>query len=353
MKQISVFLLIVFIIFLRYFFEKPKFKNGQKIRITEKVLQEPSRFSNSQRFYLKNLKIYLPKYPQINYGDWVIVEGIVDNGKLTNAVLINYKENENILYVFRKKILEFFKKNLSEPYFSLVSGVVLGYKSNVSEEFNSLLQKTGTMHVVVASGMNVTFVGGFLLSIFLLFMPRRKAIPFVLAGIWIYTVIAGAEAPIIRASIMTTIALIAQEAGKLNRAFRSLIISALVMLLIKPIWINDLGFILSFVATASLIIFNKKIESALSFVPKFIRGDLATTLAAQVGVTPILFVTFSQFNILSPLINALVLWTVPIIMILGSIAALIGLIFPLVGKGILFLLYPLCFYFVNILKLLS
>jgi len=353
MKQFFLYFFLICLIFFRYFSEIPKYKNGQRIRIRAKVLQEPSRFSNSQKFLLENLKIYLPKYPEVNYGDRVVVEGIVDGDKLSDVVLIDFKENTNFLYKFRRKLLTFYKESLPEPHFSLVSGIVLGYKSNVSENFQSILRKTGTMHVVVASGMNVTFVAGFLFSFLLLFLPRKKAIPFVFAGIWLYGIISGLEAPIVRSCLMATITLGAQGTGRLNSAFSALILSALVMLVINPFWVKDLGFILSFVATASLIIFGKKVESFLKWFPKVLRQDFATTLAAQIGVIPILFVTFGEFNLLSPIINLFVLWTIPFIMIIGSVAGLVGFILPFFGRMILYLCYPLTYYFVNILELLS
>ena len=71
--------------------------------------------------------------------------------------------------------------------------------------------------------------------------------------------------------------------------------------------------------------FREKNKKGLYGVPEILKEGLSTSLAAQIGVAPILFVTFGQFNILSPLINALVLWTVPYIMILGSVGGVVGL----------------------------
>ena len=276
------------------------------------------------------------------------MEGSVENNKIINAKLVDLEKDENILLGFRKKIISFYQRSFPEPHSSLVAGIILGYKSEQTGIFWDSLRKTGTMHVVVASGMNVTFVAGFLMSILLIFIPRKKAILFTLLGIWIYAFISGFEAPIIRSTIMFSIALIAQLFGRLSFSTNALFLSAILMLIIKPIWIYDLGFILSFTATGSLMLFTKKVEKLLIFVPKYIKSDLTTTLAAQIGVVPILFVTFGQFNLLSPLVNVLILWTVPLIMIIGSIGGVIGLIIPELGKLILYLAYPLTWYFISI-----
>jgi hypothetical protein len=80
-------------------------------------------------------------------------------------------------------------------------------------------------------------------------------------------------------------------------------------------------------------------------VPRFLRQDLSTTIAAQIGVAPIIWATFGQFNLLSPLINAAVLWTIPLITIIGMVAGIISLIVPQIASLILYLTYPLTSWF--------
>jgi competence protein ComEC len=123
------------------------------------------------------------------------------------------------------------------------------------------------------------------------------------------------------------------------------------MLLIKPVWITDLGFILSFVATISLMLLQKKIDLRLKYIHAIFREGLSTSLAAQIGVAPIIYMTFGQFNLLSPIINALILWTIPYIMVLGAVGGVMGLIAPVLGRLMLFVLYPLLWIFVQVIEL--
>jgi len=341
---------MILLVFFRFVLTRPVYKNGQTVRITSRVLQEPVRYPFSQIISVAGLTVSLPLFPEITYGDRVVVEGKVERGKLVNGNLKTVIESRNWFYEFRKKIIDFYQKSLPEPSASLISGMVLGSKASIPEKFWEDLKNTGTAHVVVASGMNVSIVAGFLLGLFVLFLPRRRAIPLVLGGIGLYCVLSGLDAPIIRAAIMGTVALLAQEAGRVASAWRALLLSALMMLIVKPLWLTDLGFILSFVATASILIFEVKIRSKLSFVPGVLREGLSVSLAAQIGVAPILFVTFGQFNILSPVINALILWTVPPITILGAIGGMAGLILPGVGRMMMYLLYPFTWYFVKVVE---
>jgi len=347
------FLLISFfaLTLVRHQLARPSFSEGDLIQITTKVADEPIRYQTAQYLRLKGLKVYLPLYPEIHYGDKVVVQGQVEGDKLASPQLVQILHSSNPIFLTRQKILDFFTDCLPQPHAALVAGVVLGSKSGLPDSFYTKLKDTGTIHVVVASGMNVTLVAGFLLSSALTITSRKKAVILSLVGIWLYSILSGFDAPIIRASIMGTIAFSAQGLGKLYNAVRALIISALLMLLVNPGWLTDLGFILSFVATASLMLFESRVANLLRFVPKIIRENLSTTIAAQIGVAPILFVTFGQFNILSPLINALILWTIPPMTIIGMLVGTLALVLPQIAKFIILLVYPLTTWFVKVVEL--
>lgn len=123
------------------------------------------------------------------------------------------------------------------------------------------------------------------------------------------------------------------------------------MVLVRPDWIGDLGFILSFVATASLMRFERRVRKLLMWLPGFLREGLSTSLAAQIGVAPVIYASFGQFNILSPLINALVLWTVAPMTMIGMLSGIVSLLSIQLGKLILLTSYPLTWWFVGVVKL--
>lgn len=345
------FLFLFFLIFLRFYSTRPVFKNGDFVKITSKVYSEPIVYDRQQYLTLQGLKVYLPKIPEITYGDRVVITGTVNNKKLQDPKIQKLETNSRgFLLNLRLKLISFYKQSLPEPYSSLVAGIVIGSK-NMPESFWNRLKATGTAHVVVASGTNVTMTAGFLIGLLTLFLKRRVAIWITLVGILGYVTISGFDAPIVRAGIMGSILLFSQEKGRVVNSWRILIYSGVIMLLIKPQWISDLGFILSFVATIFLMLLQKKIDISLKIIPALFREGLSTSLAAQVGVAPIIFVTFGQFNILSPLINALILWTIPYIMVMGAMGGITGLIVPLFGRLILFILFPLLWYFTKIISI--
>src|SRR3989344_7738332 len=79
MRYLIWFLLIILVV-VRQVTTRSSYKVGDKIRITTKVTSEPIRYETSQQVSLQGLKTYLPLYPDIHYGDRVVVEGVVAAG---------------------------------------------------------------------------------------------------------------------------------------------------------------------------------------------------------------------------------------------------------------------------------
>ncbi len=345
-----IWIFLIALVAFRYFSTRVTYNDGQQLRISGQIIQEPTIYPTAQRIFLSGIKIYLQRFPEVHYGDNVVIEGTYQDGELKKPKLLSQRETNNTLINFKRKLVSFWQSVLPEPHASLIAGITLGYKSSLPESFVSDLRKTGTTHVVVASGMNVTFVATFMLTILLLVFSRRRALVISFLGIVSYCIVTGLEAPVVRAAIMVSFTFLGQVTGRVTQAMRLTVLSALVMLIYKPLWLVDIGFILSFVATLSLLLFESKVNRKLSLVPEIFRESLSTSLAAQIGVAPIIFLTFGQFNILSPIINALVLWVVPLIMIIGSVGGVIGLVVPIAGKMIIYLSYPLTSWFIWIVQ---
>ncbi len=351
--EFIIFAVLFIAVLFRIVFYRSPIPEGTQVRVTTTVLSDPIKYDNSQYFKIVGTKIYLPLFPEINYGDRIIMEGEVKAGILKNAKLISIFPQGQSLFIVRKKIIEVYQKSLPEPYAGLTAGVVLGDKGALTSDFWEQVRTAGVAHVVVASGTNITFVVSFLLAFTALFNKRKVMMPFVIFGILLYISISGFQPPIIRAGLMSLTLLSGQILGRATNPWRVLIITACAMLLFSPEWAGDIGFILSFASTASLMIFERKVAKFFVRLPSGFREGLTTSIAAQIGVAPILFVTFGEFYILSPLVNALVLWTVPFIMVFGSLAGVIGLVSLPLGKFILVLGYPFVFWFVKITQLFA
>src|SRR3989344_1544264 len=251
--------------FYRYQNSRPIFKEGDRVRITSVVSEDPTVEGLQQKIVVENLRVFTDRFPAFSYGDQVQVEGEVGRGKggwyLKDGKVEKVVQVVQVLQVFldtRKKILSIYEENLPEPHDGLLAGIVLGTKSNLDNRFLDKLKNTGTIHIVVASGTNISiFAGGLMYILINIFKAHRKAaVAGAIIFIWAYIFFIGFQPPIVRAGIMGTIAFAAQILGKEGEGMRALLISAVLMLLIVPQWLFDLGFQLSFLATAGVMFFS-------------------------------------------------------------------------------------------------
>lgn len=269
------------------------------------------------------------------------------------VIIIIRSFTTNTLTQTKEKIISFYEQSLPFPHGSLVAGMALGAKRSISKDFYNKLISTGTSHVVVASGMNLTLVSGFIFNIFIKFWTRKRAIIVTLLSILIYCALVGFEAPIVRAALMLLIVYLSQLTGRLISPVRALFSAGFVMLIFNPSWIKDLGFILSFSATLSLILFEAKVDRLIKFIPDLFREWLSTSLAVQILTAPIILLTFGRINFLSPLINALIAPVIIPITIIGIITGFVSFVYEPLARLLLYIVYPLTSWFTFIINLFA
>lgn len=363
---VGILLLLLAFRFQQFYQTKSNYINGQEITFQTTLMSQPKTSSNQQRLSIvledgQRVLVTIPRYPKFHYADTVLISGTLKKRVINNKniVLAMYfpkieavKNDQNSVLALtsriRQKITTLFQKSLPQSASSLLLGITFGIKEDKTSDFFEKLQATGVLHVVAASGMNVTMVGGVLSSLFMLFLRRQVAIGFTIFGIFLYAILAGLEASIVRASIMGTLVFVAQILGRQYMASYALFLAGAAMLFFDPKLLFDIGFQLSFLATLGLIY----IRPVLIFIPKklFISEDLQTTIAAQIATLPILLSNFGTYSLVSILVNGLVLWTVPILMIIGGVGAVAGLIFEFAGNLILYTSLPFLFYFEQIVS---
>lgn len=249
----------------------------------------------------------------------------------------NVRQNSEIGYredfEFAKRIHKYsnnvVKKVLPSPHKELLLGMTIGDDgfSNLPT-FNDMLRKTGTIHVVVVSGFNISLVYGLLFKIFGSPYKLRNLV-FAGIGALVYAGISGFDPPVIRSWIMGSIFTLGKYYGRKIDTLQVLMFSAIIMLLINPLYLISLSFQLSFLATLGLVLFSERI-SKLMPNNNVLFQDLTATLSAQTLVVPLLMYRFGTLSLISPIVNMLILWTVPLITVLGGLLLILGWI-PVIG----------------------
>lgn len=225
-------------------------------------------------------------------------------------------------------------RSLSEPHAGVLLGILFGTKATLSQSFKESLLSTGTIHIIALSGMNISLLVTFVQLLLLRFFKRSVANMGAIVVIIGFIYIVGLSASVVRAAIMGCIALLAANFGRKNIPLYTLFLAVIVMLLLNPPWVTDIGFQLSFFATLGIILFAKKentiveyqSNSRISRAYRFIEDDLRVTLAAQVFTIPLVLFQFHRLSLIAPIANILIGWLVAPIMITGFVMIGLGLI---------------------------
>ncbi|HSX40754.1 MAG TPA: ComEC/Rec2 family competence protein [Candidatus Saccharimonadales bacterium] len=360
-----ILLLILGLRFLIFFKNSRTYHDGDTVSFTTTLLSQPQVSGRFQRFSIdlpdsfhQQVFISIPLFPSLSYGDSIAISGSVKSQVLKGRTIYTLEkahvdlknEAPNPLLAvakgFRSRVIGLFAQTLPPQESSLLLGIVFGIKENMPADFTNSLRTTGVLHVIAASGMNVTMVAGFLTIIFGTLFKRQVGIVLSLFGLLFYAVLAGLEPSILRASVMAGFAFGAQLLGRQTLSVFFLFLTGFVLLVYRPDLVFDVGFQLSFLSTAGILLVKPIVDRLKSFRAfRFIGDDIATTTAAQIATLPIMFATFGQYGLVSILVNALVLWTIPILMVLGGVGALVGLVFGGLGKIFLLLSLPFLIFF--------
>lgn len=241
---------------------------------------------------------------------------------------------------------------LPSPQAELLSGILLGQKKDLPAQLRLALRDTSTLHIVVVSGQNLTLLAAFVMNLAGI-LNRRIAIGLTFILITFYTVLTGADIPVIRAALMAFLSYMAQLLGRRYEGIWVLIVVALFLLLINPLWILDISFQLSFLATFGVVVVSPLLLSIMKRVPEVIKEDLAITFGAQIMVTPIIVSNFHQLSLVGIFTNLLVLWTVPIVMIAGIILVILSLTWQFLAAIFAYILGTLLTYFIYIVTFFS
>jgi len=223
----------------------------------------------------------------------------------------------------------------------LLSSLVLGKKDGLEQELKDSFSAAGAMHVLCVSGLHVGIIF-VVLNFILKHLGTGRAgriIKFVLitSMIWFYALMTGLAPSVMRASLMFSL----MQAGKLMRnpppAVNSLATAALLLILLNPMVVCELGFQFSFLAVLAILHFTPLIQSwwqpAWPMLGK-VWSLIAVSLAAQLGTAPIALHYFHQFPTWFLLTNLLVipLATIIIYMVLIVIALPVSFLDNLPGK---------------------
>lgn len=210
---------------------------------------------------------------------------------------------KRLLFEVQDRVLEILRTNIpGDREAGLAEALLIGYKNDLDKSLVQSYSNTGVVHVIAISGLHIGLIY-WLLE--LLFKPfgKRKIMRWlkpvlILAGLWGFSLLAGAQPSVLRSAVMFTCIVVADSISRKSSIYNTLAFSAFILLCYNPYWLWDAGFQLSYTAVLSILIFMKPVYNLVfikSRVMDAIWKLIAVTLAAQILTLPVSVFNFHQF----------------------------------------------------------
>ena len=300
----------------------------------------PNKATNYQGFdyskYLKTLKIY----------------GIV---KADNVIILKENSN-NVLFTISNnifiKIKQTLQENLPSEKANLLLGILIGYKSEISEEIQENFEQSNISHVLAVSGLHVSYIMLAVSTALEKIQGKRRAKILTIFFIIAYMFITNFSPSVVRAGIMGIISILAQLTYNKNDIWTSIAFSILIILIGNPYLITSAGVLLSYGGTIGIIIFQKsvshifkkirvkskiykyKISSLGIKILDYVQDAISVSFSAQIVIAPIMANLFNTISLSFFITNLLVSIIIGPIMILGFMFIIFNFLFLQFFKSI-------------------
>ncbi|DAB22139.1 TPA: DNA internalization-related competence protein ComEC/Rec2 [Candidatus Gastranaerophilales bacterium HUM_22] len=252
---------------------------------------------------------------------------------------------------YREKIISIHSNYLTSPNLEILGGIVFGDDAvSPPENIKQSFINSGLLHILAASGMNVAFI----FSFFFFFLSALKVnykvnISAGIVMVIVYSLMTGLGASVVRATFMLVFVLIGKLIDRDAHSISLLAFVAFLMLLYNPMYINDVGFQLSFIVTFGLLIMTPFLMRGKNKFVNWVIGTVSIPIIAQLWVMPIQIFYFNNISLYSVFANIM---SVPILSVIsfgGFVSSLIATITPpFICRCFDFVLNPMLTLLVNI-----
>ena len=189
--------------------------------------------------------------------------------------------------------------HIGEQDFAVIAAMAMGDKSALSQETKEVYSISGTSHILAVSGLHIGII--FQLIILLLGGKRRSKLTIILSTtiVWAYVIFIGFPASAVRAATMLSIYSMVLLSLRPDPTLNTLALAYIIMVLVNPFNIFDIGFQMSFLAVGSILLFYPLFFCLLSSHSNIIRaiwGLFCVSLAAQIGTLPLIVFYFGRIS---------------------------------------------------------
>ncbi len=298
----------------------PSYEPGQKLALIGNVRLINSPL-NPHQFNYRNHMEKLGVFRQVNTEPYAVLKVGESNNDL-KAWAGNIREG----IISRLRTYNFAPDELA-----IIQALLLGQRQEISQEIYSNYSAAGVIHILAVSGLHVGII---LLLLHWLLTPLERMrygklikMAILLLLLWGFALLAGLSPSVVRAVSMFSFVAIGMQLKRRTSVLNTLFMSLLVLLLINPAFIQQVGFQLSYAAVFSIVLIQPHIYQLYkgeSRIVKYFWGILSVTLAAQIGVLPLSLFYFNQFPGLFFISNLVILPFLGLILGLGILVLLLA-----------------------------
>lgn len=188
--------------------------------------------------------------------------GVDATGSIKSTLLVEKLADESVflplawVYDQRAQLMADFKNNLNRSTAGIMIASLLGDKYFLDKGTADLFRDGGTFHILVISGLHITFIGG-LLFLLLRQLTTKRSVQFIATtfALWAYTLAVGGDVPVVRAAIMFTVVSFSYVIYRQGSLLNSLGLCALILLVWRPSDLFNSSLQLTFVSVAAIIAF--------------------------------------------------------------------------------------------------
>lgn len=189
--------------------------------------------------------------------------------------------------------------HIGEQDFAVIAAMAMGDKSALNQETKEAYSISGTSHILAVSDLHIGII--FQLIILLLGGKRRSKLTIILSTtiVWAYVIFIGFPASAVRAATMLSIYSMVLLSLRPDPTLNTLALAYIIMVLVNPFNIFDIGFQMSFLAVGSILLFYPLFFCLLSSHSNIIRaiwGLFCVSLAAQIGTLPLIVFYFGRIS---------------------------------------------------------
>jgi competence protein ComEC len=239
----------------------------------------------------------------------------------------------------RHQLLNRYKSlQADDDQYAVLAAMTLGDKSTLNKELREVYSVTGASHVLALSGLHMGII---FLLLYRLTLGRRHFLlsqVVIVLGLWAFAFLTGLSSSVVRSATMISGYVLFSVMGRQRNPINLLCFTAIIMLLVNPQSLYDIGFQLSFTAVLSILLWLPLIERFLPenyFVTRrfqhFLYSTVSMSLAAQLAVAPLIAYYFGRFSTYFLLTNFIVIPAATVILY----GVLLVVVLPMLGPVLL------------------